>query len=260
MKIKAVFNKNDKRQHAYIKYLKKTFPEIIKEENPDMYFVVGGDGAMHHAHKKYGKHGKPFFGKGMGTLNFIMHNITDDFEVISGLLDGTIIPTVIQTEKIKVKVKKKSADKAIVKEAINDVVIGKDIMDYHSFKINSERGSFENFNFRGMGMCISAPLGSTAFNVNNKGKVIPLDSDLWSVTSVVGDFNVNEVLKPQTISIEIKSERQRPSLFVDGTATAIPLEKGDKIKLMKCKYKFKLALLDPKVFYAKRMKLIQKKR
>lgn len=260
MKLRAVFNKNDKRQTNYITWLKMTFPQMMTEKNPDMYYVVGGDGAMHMAHKKYGKHGKPFFGKGMGTLNFIMHNIDNDFEVISGLLADSITPIIIETEKIKVKIKKKKSKKTIVKESINDVVIGKNIMDYHAFNINSERGSFENFNFRGAGICISTPLGSTAYNINNRGKVLPLDSDEWSVTSIVGDHNVDEIMKPQKLEININSERQNPSLYVDGTATAIPLEKGDRVILNKCKYTFKLAFLDPKILYRKRMKLIQKKR
>lgn len=260
MRIKAIFNENDKRQHAYITFLKKAFPEIVNEENPEMFFVVGGDGAMHHAHKHYGHLNLPFFGKGMGTLNFIMHNINDDFEVISGLLDDTIKPIIIETEKIKVKIKKKQTKKVIKKESINDIVIGGHIMDYHHFNINSERGSFDNFNFSGAGICFSTPLGSTAYNVNNRGRVLPLDSDIWSVTSIVADHNVDEVMKPQKIDIVIKTERSRPFLFVDGIATAIELEKDDKVSIMKCKNKFKLAFLDPKVFYKKRMKLIQKKR
>jgi len=259
MKIKAVFNRDDKRQQTYIKYLERTFPEIINEPNPDLFLVVGGDGAMLHAHKEYGHLGKPFLGKGFGTLNFIMNHFENDFEIIDGLLEGTMVPTIIKTEKIKVIVKKTNGKK-IIKEAINDIVIGNDIMDYHHFQIDSERGSFERFNFSGLGICISTPLGSTAFNLNNGGKVLPPDAEMWSITSVVSDHNVNEVMMAQTVDIKIKSSRHSPTLYVDGTATAIPLEYGDKIKLKKFKHKFKLAFIEPKVFFKKRMKLIQKKR
>ena len=91
MRIKAVFNRTDKRQKKYIKYLEKVFPQIINEQNPDMYYVVGGDGSMMYAHKNYGHHGKPFFGKGIGTLNFIMHNIDNDYEIITGLLNNKLV-------------------------------------------------------------------------------------------------------------------------------------------------------------------------
>lgn len=259
MKIKAVVNRTDPRQEMYISYLERTFPEIMTEENPDMYYVIGGDGAMLHAHTKYGKTGKPFLGKGFGTLNFIMNNFENDFEVISGLLNDTINPTIIQTEKIKVVVKKVNGEK-IVKEAINDIVIGNEIMDWHHFVINSERGSFDDLNFRGMGICVSTPLGSTAFNLNNGGKVLPPDSEMWSITGVVSDRIINEVMMPQKVMITIKSKRHSPIIYVDGTANAIPLEMDDKVKLKKCKHKFNLAFIDVKVFFGKRMKLIQSKR
>ncbi len=259
MKIKAVFNETDKRQAKYIKFLKRTFPETINEENPDMYYVIGGDGAMLHAHLNYGHTQKPFFGKGFGTLNFIMNNFDNDFDIIDGLLTDEIVPHIIRTEKLKVTIDRVHADK-IVKEAINDIVIGDNIMDYHGFQINSEMGSFEDFFFKGAGICVSTPLGSTAYNINNNGKVLPPISELWSVTSIVGDKRVDEIMIPQKVEITIKSERAEPNLYVDGTATRLKLCKGDKITLEKLDKKFNLAFLDIEEFYKKRMKLIQQKR
>jgi len=260
MRIKAIFNKSDKRQKLFRKFIKQTFPQMITEKDPEMFFVVGGDGAILHAHKKYGKTGLPFFGKGMGTANFIMNNFENNFEIITGLLNDTIKPTVIQTEKIDIIIKQKDSKKKIFKSAINDIVIGNGIMDYHSLVINSERGAFDKFNYRGAGICVSTALGSTAYNVNNKGNVLPIDLDAWSFTSIVGDRDVHDIMKPQKITIKIESERQTPILFIDGTATAIPLSKGDKVTLEKTDEKFEIAFIDPKVFFAKRMKLIQQKR
>jgi NAD kinase len=260
MRIKTLFNNKDKRQKIFRKFIEQTFPEMITEENPEMFFVVGGDGAMLHAHKEYGHTGLPFFGKGMGTANFIMNNFDNDFEIISGLLNGTIVPNIVQTEKIGITLKKKDTKKKIYKESINDIVIGNGIMDYHSLIINSARGAFENFAYRGAGICISTALGSTAYNINNKGNVLPIDLDAWSFTSIVGDRDVHDVMKPQKITITVGSERQTPILFIDGTATALPLSKGDKITLNKKTNKFKIAFIDPKVFFTKRMKLIQEKR
>jgi NAD+ kinase len=259
MRIKAVFNKNDERQASYIKFLKKSFPEIIDEKNPEMHYVIGGDGSMLHAHTKYAGSGLPYFGKGFGTLNFIMNNFENDFEVIDGLLNDTIKPEIIETEKIKVVIEKKDGT-FIKKAAINDVVIGNSVMDWHEFIIDSERGAFNKLYLKGMGLCISTPLGSTAFNLNNGGKVLPLDSNVWSITGIVCDHNINEIMMPQNIDITINSLRQKPIIYIDGIANAIELEKGDKIKIRKNKRKFKLAFLDPKQFFNKRMKLIQKKR
>jgi len=264
MKIKAVFNDTDERQHSYIKYLKRTFPETISEENPDMYYVIGGDGAMMHAHKKYGEENKPFFGKGFGTLNFVMNNYDNDFEVLDGLLTDEIKPNVISMEKLKVTIKHKYPDRMGIetteKEAINDIVIGNNIMDYHKFHINSEKGSFDNFTFKGAGICVATPLGSTAYNINNNGKVLPPESEMWSVTSIVGDHRVDEIMSPQKLSIIIESDRVEPFMYIDGIATTIPLCKGDEVVLEKTNNKLDIAFLDINEFYKKRMKLIQQKR
>ena len=71
MKIKAVFNETDARQAKYIKFLKRTFPETIDEENPDMYYVIGGDGAMLHAHKNMVIHKNLSLVKGLVLLTLL---------------------------------------------------------------------------------------------------------------------------------------------------------------------------------------------
>ena len=89
-----------------------------------------------------------------------------------------------------------------------------------------------------------------------------------SYTIVVTDAN-DCVLPPYTITVSQPNELLGAITDVggthcfgdvDGSATKIQLMKNDIVALSKCQYKFKLALLDPKVFSNKRMKLIQKKR
>lgn len=257
MKLKAIVNRNDPRQDAYIRFLEKSFPEMMTEENPEMYFVVGGDGSMLHAHKNNDLK-IPFFGKGLGTLNFIMNNFGSDFRIIEGLLDGSIKPTVIKTPKISVVVEFQSGD-TMEYDAINDVIIGSDISDWNAFEISTKNGSFDKFKFNGTGVCISTPLGSSAFNMNNGGKLLPIDSNLWSITSVVANHRINELMKPQKMKIKIESLRSNPTLYVDGV-TITGLERGDKVVLKKCTDAFQIAFLDPKEFFAKRMQLQQERR
>lgn len=257
MKLKAIVNRNDPRQDAYIRFLEKSFPEMMTEENPDMYFVVGGDGSMLHAHKNNDLN-IPFFGKGLGTLNFIMNNFGSDFRVIEGLLNDTIVPTVIKTPKIKVITEFQSGITGEY-EAINDIIIGSDISDWNAFEITSKNGSFDNFKFNGTGICVSTPLGSSAFNMNNGGKLLPIDSNLWSITSVVSNHRINELMKPQKVKIKIESLRSTPSLYVDGV-NITGLENGDKVYLKKCTESFQIAFIDPKEFFAKRMQLQQERR
>lgn len=260
MRIKAIVNRVDERQTQYITFLENRFPQLLNETDPELFYVIGGDGAMHYAHKDNQDINIPFFGKGFGTLNFIMNNFDNDSEIIQKLLNDEIDLSIIQTNKVHVTVTNREGQEVYERKSINDMVIGKGIMDYHNFIINSERGAFDNLDFRGMGFCLSTPLGSTAFNINNYGKVLPLDSGMWSITSIVGDHRVNEVMMPQTVSIKIKDGRVKPNLYVDGTATTISLEYGDTVLFKPSLETFKIAFLDGKKFHNKRMKLIQKKR
>jgi len=259
MKLKIIFNDNDERQDKFRRFVERVFPEIISEENPDAYLVVGGDGAMLHAHKHYGDQDKLFIGKSLGTYNFIMNRFNDDFEIIDGLLKDKINPTVIEIPKIKVAVN--HIDEKIKEvDAINDIVIGDSVMDYHHFKVNSEMGTFKNFKFKGMGVCTSTPLGSTAFNLNNGGVVTPLDSNLWSITSICSNRRIDEIVKPQKIKFTILETRGDPICYVDGTAHKIYLREGSEVTLTESKNVLKLGFLDIKKFFKRRLKLIHEKR
>jgi NAD kinase len=83
---------------------------------------------MLHAHKKASIKDIPFFGKGMGTANFIMNNFGNDLTVIEGLLNDTISPTVMKMPKIDVSIKSVN-NKLYQFSAINDIIIGGDISD-----------------------------------------------------------------------------------------------------------------------------------
>jgi len=83
---------------------------------------------------------------------------------------------------------------------------------------------------------------------------------MWSITSVVGDHRINEVMMEQEIRIRIDSTRQIPSVFIDGTANEIPLQFGSEVIIRKSAKTFKIAFLDEKAFHNKRIKLIQQKR
>lgn len=257
MRIKAIVNRNDPRQNNYIQYLERMFPQLMDEKDPELYYVIGGDGAMLHAHSKYDS-GHPYFGKGLGTLNFIMNNFEEDTHIIENMLDGYLTPEILKLIRLEVTIETKGMK--IVKHAINDIIIGNSMVDWHEFNITSERKTFDHLSLKGMGLCISTPLGSTAFNLNNNGNVLPLDSDLLSITGIVCDHNISEILTSQRVEITINSLRAKPTIFIDGGTNAITLDKGDKIKISPIQPPFRLAFLDRTVFFSKRRVLIQNKR
>jgi hypothetical protein len=90
--------------------------------------------------------------------------------------------------------------------------------------------------------------------------VLPIDAKMWSITSVVTDKNIDEIITPQKIKIKVLSKRCDPALYIDGVATKIVLTNGDTVKLSNTKEVFNIAFLDIFDFNNKRMKLLHERR
>ena len=76
MRIKYIGKHTPKSKKLY-KYIEENHPEYINEENPELIIVAGGDGSMLHAIQDYSYFNVPFFGIGMGTLDFIMNEVSN---------------------------------------------------------------------------------------------------------------------------------------------------------------------------------------
>lgn len=71
---------------------------------------------------------------------------------------------------------------------------------------------------RGSGVCVSTPLGSTAFNANNRGAVLPLDQPLLSITGIVSNRDLNEIFAGRDLAIRFES-RRGVALSIEGRKT-----------------------------------------
>lgn len=249
MKIKYVQN-DDQRSEGFNKLIKESYTEFIKEDNPDLILVSGGDGSLLHAIQNYNHFQAPFLGRSAGTLNFLMNKFSDDRRIINDLINKRLSLNYIKTRGIKVSIENQDRDKQTLGTAVNDVVFGSSIMGYHSFKLNSKDFSFRNFKLKGTGICISTELGSTAYNFNLGGPVLPLGSNLWTVVGVATNRYLNDILKSQEMVIECINDSF--FVFIDGIKTQKQLEKGDKIILNQGS-QAKIAFFDKSGFLKKRV-------
>jgi NAD kinase len=248
MKIKYLISK-DNRVQDFNAFISATFPELLVENNPDVILVAGGDGAMHHAIQDNADFKGVFLGKGMGTLNFLMNTFENDFNIIRELKEDRRSLHKVKTHTISVKVNNK-----YLGEAVNDVIIGDSINSYFTFRITSQDTSFNDFICKGTGLCISTTLGSTAFNFNNHGPILPLESNLWSVTSVVCNKKVDEILEAQKMTITSNGG----VVYLSGIEK-FKLTENDTLVLDVGK-QVNLGFLDEFVFQQKRVTLAQRYR
>lgn len=197
MRIKYLENKVDPRVQNFNQLIQEKFPKLLREKNPELFLVAGGDGAMLHAIHQNINEGIPFLGKAMGTLNFLMNQFENDTETIQKLLNDQQEISCFSSNAIEVSMNGKKLG-----EAVNDVILGDKLTNYFSYTISTELGDFDNFEIKGSGICISTVIGSTAFNYNNNGQILPLNSGLLSITGVVSNRYLNDIIPIQEITIQ----------------------------------------------------------
>lgn len=86
-------------------------------------------------------------------------------------------------------------------------------------KVKNGNSSYlgKKFIYKGTGLCISTPFGSTAYNKNNGGVVLPLEDSKISVTGIVCEKPINKILgtvKP--LEIEITTRQRHLCIYSDG--------------------------------------------
>ncbi len=246
--LKVLYNKShDLRAKGFNKLIETNFPHFINETDPNVILVAGGDGALHHATKKHQNFNGIYFGKALGTLNFLMNNISDDISTLKDIIEGRVVIDVIETSTIDVYI-----NDAYLTNSANDVVLGDSINSYLSFNLTSEDYKYKDFQFKGTGLCISTPLGSTAFNLNNGGNVLDLDSRGLSITGVVTNKEINAVVKNQKLIINSNA-----NLYIDGVYM-YKLKEQDELILLPGK-NIKIGFFDKKEFLNKRFMLSHRK-
>lgn len=228
MRIKYISNA-DPRVQIFDELVREKFPHLLNESNPELYLVAGGDGAMLHAIQKTIEEDAKYLGKALGTVNFLMNLIKDDSRFLDDLISDRLRPYYFETYSIDAYLNGKK-----IGEAVNDVILGDKINDYITYEISSEEGDFQNMVVKGGGICISTAIGSTAFNFNNGGRIIPLNSCLLSITGIVCNRYLNDIIPFQELRIQANKGKIFLSNVYSGDFSGkneLILKKGTKIKI-----------------------------
>lgn len=262
MKVAFDYDEDDPRQKEYVYNLMVRYDHLVFTDGThDIVVVIGGDGAMLKALKKYGKVYSELtpklFGIGRGTVNFLMNSpdVINHLEDIS-LDDLTYHPI----RHLEVSILDTSGKEyQILDHAYNDIALGNSIMDFHTFHINSDDGSFADYIIRGSGLCISTPIGSTAFNANNGGTILPLDIPLLSITGIVPNRDLNEIFCGNSLEIGFET-RSSVIVYVDGHQR-VNLGNHGKVRVKKpLKCSAELAFLNNNEFNKRRIEMLKARR
>jgi len=173
-----------------------------------------------------------------------MNKIDDDESFLNRLINDEIKFETFKSNAIVAYLNEKK-----IGESVNDVILGNKIMDYHSFSISTKSGDFSDFKLKGSGLCISTPIGSTAFNYNNNGRILPINADFLSITGVVSNRFLNDIVPFEKISIKSNGS----NIYLTNVDAGI-LKEGDELILEKGT-RIKIAFLDKKDFLKRRIEI-----
>lgn len=173
----AIINKFDDNTLAITKKIKEGIKLPYNEETPNIVFTVGGDGTFIRACHKYPT--ATFFGVHTGHLGFYSNYGIEDLDnLINDINNNNFKINRIPLLSVQI-----FADNIYNFTAINEMTI---ICPPRTLKldvyINNE--FFEHF--RGTGMCISTPTGSTAYNKSLGGAIIDHNIRAMQLTEIAG--------------------------------------------------------------------------
>jgi NAD+ kinase len=217
----------------------------------DIIVVVGGDGFMLQALKKYQKYNKPFYGMNKGTFGFLMNKykyqniekcLINSKQVIISALEmraitkNNIIKSAIAINEVSLLRQSRQTSCLQISNG-NKVIIKKLVCD---------------------GVLVSSPAGSTAYNLSVHGPILSLNSKKIAITPI-SPFRPRrwkgKILSSSTfIKIKNLNTQKRPTSVV---ADNIEVRNIKEVTIkVNNKIKFKL-LYDKNSILTKKIKLEQ---
>ena len=182
MKQYALVIKQDQLSHQIAKEIKVQLNGIMEynQENPDLVISVGGDGTMLLSVHQYLNKNVNFVGVHTGTLGFFTDFQKDEvMELVKAIKNECYHLMPRNLLEVKVKHEKKEDIYFALNEMRIDYGYTTQVIDVY---INDELLEV----FRGNGLCVSTPSGSTAYNKSIGGAVIYPGTPLMQLTEVAG--------------------------------------------------------------------------
>ena len=234
LKIKEIFEKKgidvylDAISAKAIGLLGIDFEDMCKQV--DFIVALGGDGTLISVARRAYKFDKPILGINAGNLGFL----TDIYpENVEEFLDNFLKGNYRIDERMVIEIEYKGKNLY----AFNDVVISKDVI---SSMINIRVDTNESFlnTYRGDGLIISTPTGSTAYNLSAGGPVVyPLTESFILTPICPHSLTQRPLILPSNFILEISVNEKVSKLVLDGQEI---YTLDDKIIVKKAKRNAKL--------------------
>jgi NAD+ kinase len=201
---------------------------------PDLVIVLGGDGTLLKAARLYGGPGVPVLGVNLGGLGFLTEISLEEFRVIFEKIltgDYQTQTRMVLTAHI---VREGEKDPHPLTPFLNDIVINKGALARIIDLETSIDGEFLT-SYRGDGLIVSTPTGSTAYNLAAGGPILHPSLETIVLTPICPFTLTNRPIIVQdnaVIDIRLGSKVKEVWLTFDGQV-GYPLQQGDVVRVQK---------------------------
>lgn len=158
-------------------FSEQTSYEPVLQDDMECAVVLGGDGTLIHVARKLAEKRIPVFGINMGNLGFLTHA---DSGKARAALDALISGEYFIEERMMLEA---SVDGMEFGTALNDVVLTR-----NGFSRIISVGIYVNgkpvCNYRGDGVIVATPTGSTGYNLSAGGPVVAPTTELFLITPI----------------------------------------------------------------------------
>ncbi|MDO5014344.1 MAG: NAD(+)/NADH kinase [Clostridia bacterium] len=246
-------------KHAFSDFADVTYlPEEQLLEWCDMVISIGGDGSLLNAGKKALRFSKAVLGVNAGNLAFLAGLEANELSLLSNLKDGKY-----KTEKrMTLDMSIYDGDKFLKKDTcINDVVLARGTI-LKMTDIDVKVGGKDYFTYRGDGLIVATPTGSTSYSLSAGGPVLdPIIEGILVTPICTHSLFSRTVIFSRDSHFEIKvnpkSANKDLFLSLDGEETIhigenqrIVIEKSDKfLKIIRLKQDEFFDVLHNKLLY-----------
>ncbi len=225
----------------------KVIDRLLMPDKVDLILVLGGDGTFLTVAKLVDKKPVPILGINFGTLGFLTEISIDEIEeCIDRLMAGEF--TIENRPVIRVKVVRKNGH-VFIYRCVNETAIKRDTLA-RIIEVDMFADGQYLTTFRGDGVIVATPTGSTAYSLSAGGPIIYPTLNAMLITPICPHTLTMRplVLKGETcISISLKTESENVMVIFDGQE-GIELRVGDLIEITRSPYDL-LILRDPKKSY-----------
>jgi NAD+ kinase len=212
----------------------------------DMLIALGGDGTILSAARAIGTDGIPIFGVNLGKLGFLAEFAPEE---LKPAIQKAIVGKCVIEERLLLEATTPSLPGQVL-YAVNDIVVDKSrsarVIDIETY-IN---GMFA-VTYRGDGLIISTPTGSTAYALSNGGPIVTPTAHVIGITPIAPHtLSGRPLVIPDTDMIRVVAyaTANEVLLSADGQESGV-LEPPIEISIRKARHTLKLAKRADRSYY-----------